>query len=86
LFLNPQTLENVILFVTAFWGLYLLRGIHDSLHIISVALRLSLKPADPLVGPLPVSERERRALIDPTVEGRYARITFPESMRPFKDA
>lgn len=82
---SPQVTENLILAVAALGALWFLQRLVRAAETISVALRLSLKPADPSVGHLPVAERELKSLLDPTADGRYARLTFPDSMRPFKD-
>lgn len=82
---SPQVIENLILVVAGLGGFLMLRRLVRAAETISVALRLSLKPIDPSRGPLTVSESEIKNIQDPTVDGRYARFTFPASMRPFKD-
>ena len=82
--ISQQAIENIILAVGGFVALGLLVDIARALRTISVAARLSLNPsaAQPA---LSVSKKEIETMINPTEGGRYARFTFPDSMKPFKE-
>lgn len=82
--ISPQAIENVILTGTAVFLVYGLGRLVRALETVAIVAKLSLNPSagQPT---LPVSKKEIERMIDPNEGGRYAKFTFPESMRPFKE-
>ena len=56
-----------------------------AIELMSLAMKLYQNESHPASTKLPITNKELEAVLDRTEAGRYARITFPESMRPFKE-
>lgn len=83
---SQQLIENVILVVVGLLSARLLWRLTKAVELISIAVRLYQNESHPASTKMPIANKELEAVLDRTESGRYARITFPESMRPFKEA
>jgi len=86
LYPSQQLIENVILVVVGLLSARLLWRLTKAVELISIAVRLYQNESHPASTKMPIANKELEAVLDRTESGRYARITFPESMRPFKEA
>jgi hypothetical protein len=85
LYPSPQMVENVILVVVGLLSAQLLWRLVKAVELISIAVRLYQNESHPASTKMPIANKELEAVLDKTESGRYARLTFPDSMRPFKD-
>ena len=79
-----QLMGNSILAAVGSVALYLLYRLVRAIETVATVGKLSLNPSSTQPS-LPVSKKEIERMIDPNEGGRYAKFTFPESMRPFKE-